>query len=94
MSCCHIKQLLKELDYCKSRMTEKSGRTAWERDYVLSQVYYQIRYHVKNHYPINGVPNRIIESLDILEKRIEIAEEQLQITCTTIINEIEKDLPV
>lgn len=88
MSCCHIKQLLKELDYCKS------GMPVWGIDYDLSQLYYQIRYRVKDHYPINGVPKKIIESLDILEKRIEIAEEQLQITCTTIINEIEKDLPV
>lgn len=87
MSCCHIKQILKDLGYCKS------GMTVWGTRFDISEIIYAIRYHVKEHFPLNGVPNRIVESLDILEKRIEIAEEQLRLTCDVIINEIEKDLP-
>jgi hypothetical protein len=87
MSCCHIKQLLKELDYCKS------GMTVWGRDYDLSQHYYLIRHQVKEYFPMNGVPQNIIDSLELLKGRIELAEQQLALTVDTIIHQIEKDLP-
>lgn len=87
MSCCHIKQLLKELDYCKHRMN------VWGRSFDLPDIIYALRNHVKEFFPLNGVPQHIVDSLDLLEARINIAEEQLHLTCDTIIHEIEKELP-
>ena len=87
MSCCHIKQLLKELDYCKSNMT------VWGTNYDLNQLYFSLRHQVKEFYPLNGVPQRIVDSLDSLKQRIQLAEEQIALTCDVIMHEIEKELP-
>lgn len=85
--CCPIKELMKQLDYIKN------GMNVWGRDYDLSQLHYSLRHHIKEYYPLNGVPQHIVDSLDALKARIELAEEQMILTCDVIIHHLEKDLP-
>ncbi len=87
MSCCRTKEFLKELDYCKH------GMNVWGRDFDLQQIQYAIRYQVKEYFPLNGVPQHIVDSLDILQERIAIAEETIAMTVNRIIAEIEKEIP-
>lgn len=86
MSCCRTKEFLRELDYCKS------GMNVWGRDFDLQQIQYAIRHQVKEYFPLNGVPQHIVDSLDILQERIAIAEETVAITVNRIISEIEKEI--
>lgn len=87
MSDCRIKEFLKELDCCKS------GMHVWGRDFDLQQVHYALRHQVKEYFPLNGVPQHIVDYLDVLKERIAVAEETVAIAVNKIIQEIEKDLP-
>lgn len=86
MSCCRTKEFLKELDYCKHRLD------VWGIDFDLQQVHYAIRHQVKEYFPLNGVPQHIVDCLDILNERIAIAEETIALTIDKIIAEIEKEI--
>lgn len=86
MSCCRTKEFLRELDYCKS------GMNVWGRDFDLQQIQYAIRHQVKEYFPLNGVPQHIVDSLDVLQERIAIAEETVSITVNRIIAEIEREI--
>lgn len=83
-SCCHYKEFLKELDYVKNEMT------VWGIDFCLMQRVWSLRTKVKEFFPINGVPEDIINSLRLLEERMKIASDQLELTCERIILEVER----
>lgn len=83
-SCCFYKEFLKELDYIKSEMT------VWGINFDLMQAVWSLKNKVKDFFPINGVPQDIMQSLKLLEDRMKIASDQLSITCERIIIEVER----
>lgn len=83
-SCCYYKEFLKELDYIKSEMT------VWGIDFCIMQRVWSLKTKVKEFFPINGVPDDIMNSLRLLEERMKIANDQLAITCERIILEVER----
>lgn len=84
MSCCRTKEFLKELDYCKSQIQ------VWGFSTDICQIVWHLKYQVKEFFPMNGVPQSIVDSLDILLERFKIAEDQLSITAERIIQEVNK----
>lgn len=84
MSCCDgTSEFLKELDYIKHQMNFCGHSTD------ILQVVWSLRHKVKNFFPLNGVPQQIVDSLNSLEERFNIAESQLCLTCDVLIHQIE-----
>lgn len=51
---------------------------------------YELESHVKQHFPVNGVPEHIEISLGMLLDHFEICEQVLEMTVESIISEVEK----
>lgn len=77
-------EFLVELDYCKNDMK------VWGVSYDIKEPFHSLKEQVKNFFPLNGVPSHIVESLDSLERRIDLYGEQLCLTIDRIIYELEK----
>jgi hypothetical protein len=59
-------------------------------DTDINQIVYTLGYEVKEYFPMNKVPQSIVDSIYLLKEKFEIAEKQLGITLELIINEVEK----
>ena len=84
MSYCSIKEFQKELEGIKDQLHFCDHSTD------IIEIVYALKRRVREHYPINSVPQVIVDSLRSLEERFKIAEEQLYLTCDVLINELEK----
>lgn len=54
--------------------------------------YRLLKRHILDLFPLNKIPESLVQSIHFLEERIEIAEQQLILTMEKAILEIEKDL--
>jgi hypothetical protein len=59
------------------------------RSIAVSQIAYSLQQYIKDIFPINGVPIRIEKTIDCLKDRLELSEQQFELTIDIIINEIE-----
>lgn len=83
-NCCQYREFLRELDYIKNEMS------VWGIDFCLMQRVWSLKNKVKEFFPINGVPQHIIDSLILLEERMQISTDQLALTCERIMLEVEE----
>ncbi len=88
MSYCRIKEFRTELICCKEK------DFVWGKSFNLQRYHEIITEQVKNYFPLNGVPENIVDCLTILEDNLSSVQESIIFTMDRILNQIEKDLPV
>lgn len=81
---CYYKKFIKELECVQKEFN------VWGLDFCIMQRVWSLKNHVKEFFPMNGVPKDIMNSLLLLEERMKIANDQLAITCERIILEVER----
>lgn len=80
-----------EDDEFKDKMKDYiNGSSIGGRDTDLLQIIYTLNYQVKEFFPMNGIPQSVVDSLDILKHRFILAEACLKHTLELIIYEVEK----
>ncbi len=78
-------ELLRKLDYLKSEMQFEG------HDSDILQLVYSLRRVTKEYFPMNEVPEDMMESLRLLDERFTIARAQLSITAERLILHIQKN---
>lgn len=78
-------ELLRKLDYLKHQMQFEG------HDSDILQLVYSLKRVIKEYFPMNAIPEDMMESIRLLEMRFQIASEQLSITSERFINHIQKN---
>ena len=79
-----------EGEFMKKIKDWRYGLPIGGRDTDLIQIAWYLSHAVKDFFPINGVPQNVINSIQSLRERFTLAEEQFHLTLDVIINEVEK----
>ena len=88
MSKTYEKQLIYDIE------SIKSGLSFCGHDTEFCQLVWALKGKIKEYYPMNEVPKEIVDSLQRLEERFKIAEEQLMISVDVIVHTIKKELGI
>lgn len=87
MTCCRMRIFLQNLKSIKDRQTQEPSV-----DIDLCHAYRMLKNEILDLFPINEVPQVLVDYLLLLKERINIAEEQLDITIDRAIEAIEKEM--
>ena len=60
------------------------------KDPSIMRIIFELKEDVKGFFPINKVPEKVVDYLDLVQDRFEIAEDTLQLVIDTIIEEVKK----
>lgn len=93
-----VRSIIKLYDSIRSKKGEfikmiESYRNALDThpyDTNINHVVFNIQYQIKEYFPLNGVPDSVIDSLAQLQYYFKEAEDQLNETLDIIIEEVKK----
>lgn len=77
-------EFLKDLDHIQEELK------IYGIDYYIMQAVFALKNKVKDFFPMNGVPENIVDHLNVLQNKMEAADLQMKVACKVIMMEVEK----